>query len=205
MSLFLLLFLVQDLYYNYGSSSYLAEILHGNVSKILQVSCTESCKTFIKMFNKFLQVSCTELCKIILNLACKITMQDKAFYLQDMCKICLWDLARRAQKWPNSVHVLQESARNARYVQENVQEFNYLTLFYVQVSCTFRLHGKGVYIGPWYLRVCGGACGVTVYHVWQLFLLCSVAMKYLKKHASHGMNLKVVWMIVVSLKINLVS
>ncbi len=45
-------------------------------------------------------------------------------------------------------------------------------------------------------------------YVRQLFLLCSVAMKYLKKHASHGMNLmnlKIVRMIVVSLKINLVS
>ncbi len=37
--------------------------------------------------------------------------------------------------------------------------------------------------------VCACACGDTVY-VYQLFLLCSVAaMKYLKKHASHGMNL----------------
>ncbi len=45
-------------------------------------------------------------------------------------------------------------------------------------------------------------------YVRQLFLLCSVAMNYLKKHGSHGMNLmnlKVVGMIVVSLKINLVS
>ncbi len=48
----------------------------------------------------------------------------------------------------------------------------------------------------------------TVPHVLLLEHLQTLNLYYLKKHASHGMNLmnlKVVWMVVVSLKLNLVS